>query len=227
MDELPEWTWPYFDNYTGPYWSDGRFQSSVKRGKAKPMTKLDVLSKKHDERYANNIGDNDELFLADLEYYKASRDMSFVPRVIGAMPLYGNYIFRQPSNKLRSKHLRGEKMRGARPTFTPAWDNVDGTPSLPPGAQPVKAPSDWWDRPKTTPTSTGEDTTAGPDVYDPAMWTGDSSVDTPVKTNETDSGALERAPDMASGQVYSFNPWTQTRNRRKKKKNKKLNYICI
>jgi hypothetical protein len=236
-EELPEWLWPYTDNFTGPYWSDGKFQSSVKKGKLKPKSKLDVLSKKHDERYANNVGDNDELFLADLEYYERSRQMSFVPRFIGAIPLYGNFLFRRPRTELldrfdRGQNLRGEKMRGGRPTYTPAWEEIDGTPSKPPGGNPVKTPEDWWNKPSKTDThdvDTSSD--VAPDVYDPAMWTGDASVNDPVRSEMTNAGGNQPPSLGTTGAVYSMencvNPWTQTKSRKKKKKNKKLNYICI
>jgi hypothetical protein len=91
MDELPEWSLPYTDNYTGPLWSDGRFQASVAQGKSQPKTKLDKLSKAHDRSYALSGGYMDRL-RADLVYYRDSRGMSLAPSLIGAMPLVGNQV---------------------------------------------------------------------------------------------------------------------------------------
>lgn len=90
---LPEWTWPYFqENYTGPYLSDGKFQASVANGKAKPKSKLDALSRKHDHAYAV-AGTEYEKRMADAEYYNETRNMSWFPRLAGTIVRYGN----QPS----------------------------------------------------------------------------------------------------------------------------------
>lgn len=86
----PEWTWPYFqENYTGPYLSDGRFQSSVAYGRAKPKSKLDRLSRKHDTAYALARSDSEKR-TADREYYDDTRSMSWFPRMAGNLVLYGN-----------------------------------------------------------------------------------------------------------------------------------------
>jgi hypothetical protein len=89
MNELPEYYLPYFDNYTGPSWSDGKFQGSTAKGRNPALTRLDVHSKKHDERYAT-CDSLECLDAADDAYYESTRGMSFVPRVIGLMPKYGN-----------------------------------------------------------------------------------------------------------------------------------------
>ncbi len=89
-DEMPDWDWPFLkDCYTGPWWSDCKFQSSVADGKRKPRSKLEALSKRHDEQY-KLCSDDDCLFDADIEYYQSSRGLSFVPRTIGTMPLRFN-----------------------------------------------------------------------------------------------------------------------------------------
>jgi len=82
-----DWDWPYTDGYTGPYYSDGKFQSSVFNGSAKPKNKLASLSRNHDSSYFVCGGDSNCNNDADLVYFRATRDMDFVPRVIGAMPL--------------------------------------------------------------------------------------------------------------------------------------------
>jgi len=96
-DDLPEYYLPYFDNFTGPGWSDGKWQSSTSRATKKALTKLDTHSKRHDSDYAlcdslSCLDDADEL------YSRSTSKMSFVPRTIGKMPLYGNapvrYIYK-------------------------------------------------------------------------------------------------------------------------------------
>lgn len=39
-------------NYTGPYWSNGKIQSSVLWGQKKPLSALDALARRHDAAYA-------------------------------------------------------------------------------------------------------------------------------------------------------------------------------
>jgi hypothetical protein len=91
-EELPEWLLPYTDNYTGPFWSDGKFQASVANGKTKPKSKLDKFSKKHDASYFNAHGDAGKLNQADREYYDNTRSMSFWPSFIGSLPLYNIHV---------------------------------------------------------------------------------------------------------------------------------------
>lgn len=89
---MSDWFFPYTDGYTGPYYSDGKFQSSVANGKTKPRGKLGEFSRDHDTAYNLCQGDsrcNDE---ADREYYRRTRDepwasVPFVPRLIGMLPL--------------------------------------------------------------------------------------------------------------------------------------------
>jgi hypothetical protein len=86
----PEWTWPYFqENYTGPWLSDGKFQSSVAHGRRKPNSKLDALSRDHDTAYALSKTDAQRR-KADRVYYRKTRDMSWFPRLAGNIVLYGN-----------------------------------------------------------------------------------------------------------------------------------------
>lgn len=90
-ERLPEWLMPYNDNYTGPFWSDGKWQTSTSRGKSRPKSKLDVRSMRHDADYATCLG-YDCLEAADYRYLYNTRHMSFVPRNIGRMPYYGNFL---------------------------------------------------------------------------------------------------------------------------------------
>lgn len=88
-----EWTFPYMDCNTGPYWSNGKFQSSVSEFDCIPKSKLDRLSQEHDRSYALCY-DNECLDLADMEYYNKTRSMSLGPRIIGNIVYYGNQIER-------------------------------------------------------------------------------------------------------------------------------------
>lgn len=112
-DNLPDWS--FHDNYTGPYWSDGKFQKSTSKGKSKPASKLDKLSKTHDASY-DLCGSYDCLDDADQLYYEDSRNLSFVPRMIGYLPKYGNYIPRLVERQLFPFNAPGGakmKLRGS------------------------------------------------------------------------------------------------------------------
>lgn len=93
-NDLPEWYLPYFDNFTGPFWSDGKFQGSTSRSKKKPLTKLDWHSRDHDSEYAlcDSLSCLDD---ADLDYFERTRNMSLGPQIIGTMPLIGNKPLRE------------------------------------------------------------------------------------------------------------------------------------
>jgi len=94
--DLPEWSLPYFqENYTGPYLSDGKIQSSVAYGKAPPRSKLDILSRAHDTSYKLSRTERDRR-KADSIYYAKTRTMSVVPRFMGDLVYYVN----DPSNLL-------------------------------------------------------------------------------------------------------------------------------
>lgn len=102
-----DWSWPYTDNYTGPFWSDGAFQSSVPDGEKPPKNKLDSFSREHDTNCFNSGGCslNDNLI-----YYERTRDMDSIPRLIGEAPLwwynYPEYL------KKKDEELVGRKMNG-------------------------------------------------------------------------------------------------------------------
>lgn len=97
-DDMPDWS--YSDCYTGPYWSDCKVQASVKKGKNRPRSKLEYHSKRHDERYATNSSDANR-YDADVEYYQNTRNLSYLPRFIGTLPLRFNH------NKLRGSNSYG------------------------------------------------------------------------------------------------------------------------
>lgn len=97
-DDMPDWS--YSDCYTGPYWSDCKIQASVKKGKNRPRSKLEYHSKRHDERYATDSSHANR-YDADVEYYQNTRDLSYIPRFIGTIPLRFNH------NKLRGSNSHG------------------------------------------------------------------------------------------------------------------------
>jgi len=101
--------------YTGPYISDGEFQTSVKFGKSTPVDRLDALSRYHDSAYANWF-DLEHRAAADYIYYRdAHRLPGFVPRVAAYAVLYGNVYARALVNPVSSL-----------PSLTsPRWEIVD------------------------------------------------------------------------------------------------------
>jgi len=102
-----DWSWPYTDNYTGPFWSDGAFQSSVPNGEKPPKNKLDSFSREHDTNCFNSGGCslNDNLI-----YYERTRDMDSIPRLIGETPLWW-YNYPEYLEK-KDEELVGRKMNG-------------------------------------------------------------------------------------------------------------------
>ncbi len=100
-----EWTMPYTDSFTGPGWSDGKFQSSVAFGKKKPKSKTDWLSREHDTGYAL-CRDYTCLDNFDRMYYDRTRGMSLFPRVQGSLVYYGN----KPGRYIERLAGKGRKM---------------------------------------------------------------------------------------------------------------------
>lgn len=88
-----EWEFPYTDGFTGPYYSDGKFQASVAKSSYKVRSKLAAFSRQHDKDY--NLCRTDAcLRAADERYALSTAGMSFIPRTIGKIPLYVNQILR-------------------------------------------------------------------------------------------------------------------------------------
>lgn len=82
-------------NYTGPYWSDGKFQESVAFGESEPLSQLDALSRLHDTAYAT-YKDRAHREAADLIYNEqATKLAGKFPELAGNLVLYGNYTARQ------------------------------------------------------------------------------------------------------------------------------------
>jgi len=118
-----EWTFPYTDNYTGMYWSNGQLQTSVAYGDKKPKSRLDSYSRDHDTSYAL-CPDDECLDRADRLYYDRTRAMSAAPRFIGSLPITFNPFVRKVSRvftgekytKMASQaipgNLRGHTLNG-------------------------------------------------------------------------------------------------------------------
>lgn len=87
----------YTGNYTGPYWSDGKIQSSVEFGKSDPQSELDALSRLHDSAYAK-FPDAKHREAADKLYNdEAQKLVGKFPHLAGNLVLYGNHILRHPN----------------------------------------------------------------------------------------------------------------------------------
>ncbi len=100
-----EWTLPYMDNYTGPGWSNGKWQSSVANGDKKPKSRSDSYSRDHDTSY-KLCNDDSCLDDADWLYYKRFQTFDHpVPKyLIGPAPLLYNIPVRAVS-----RFFSGEK----------------------------------------------------------------------------------------------------------------------
>ncbi len=83
----------FVPNYTGPYISNGRFQSSVKFGDRKPKDRLDSLSRLHDTAYANWSDSKWHRMAADSIYAdEAFKIGGVIPRTAGTAVRYGNAV---------------------------------------------------------------------------------------------------------------------------------------
>lgn len=88
------------DNYTGPYWSDGRFQTSVEFGESKPTSELDAASRLHDSAYAR-FGDQQHRRAADVIYAETTNDIGGASAFVGQAVKYGNYAINAASELSR------------------------------------------------------------------------------------------------------------------------------
>jgi hypothetical protein len=91
----------YIGNYTGPFWSDGKIQSSVEWGKEDPESQLDFLSRQHDSAYAHYKGQPKMLEAADEIYAEnAKKLVGQFPHLAGNLVQYGNYTGRAATKLL-------------------------------------------------------------------------------------------------------------------------------
>jgi len=80
------------DYYTGPFWSNGRFQSSVKFGSNKPIDETDYESRLHDTAYA--VYDDDAHRTVADWLYKERLDKipTLKAKIVKNLPYYGNQL---------------------------------------------------------------------------------------------------------------------------------------
>jgi len=89
-------------NYVGPFWSDGKIQSSVEWGSKKPTDEFDALAQQHDAAYAH-WKDDKHREAADLIFAEEARKLkksygnspAAQTRFAAAMVEEGNYTSRQ------------------------------------------------------------------------------------------------------------------------------------
>ncbi len=81
-------------NYCGPYWSDGKFQSSVASGKP-PVSQLDAACQLHDRAYATAKTQHD-LVVADNKFFEQTRNLGIRGPIYGSIVKYGNQALRDP-----------------------------------------------------------------------------------------------------------------------------------
>lgn len=85
----------YSGNYTGPYWSDGKFQESVAFGESDPKSELDALARLHDTAYATYKDRGHREAADEIFNREAKKLVGKFPHLAGDLVLYGNYAQRQ------------------------------------------------------------------------------------------------------------------------------------
>jgi hypothetical protein len=85
------------DNYTGPYWSDGKLQSSVEFGQTPPTSALDAESRLHDSAYAH-YQDLAHRMAADAIYDARVEKLGGLGTLAGTAVAYGNQALRSGKN---------------------------------------------------------------------------------------------------------------------------------
>jgi len=73
-------------NYVGPYWSDGKKQSSVEWGESEPINDLDAAARRHDSAYAHYKD----------ERHRAAADALFAEEVRKIDKKYGSKLAEDP-----------------------------------------------------------------------------------------------------------------------------------
>lgn len=87
------------DNYTFPYWSDGKIQESVEFGRKAPLSALDVQSRLHDSAYAH-YKDLVHRMAADSIYSANVEKLGGFAKFAGQAVVYGNQTLRAAGNLL-------------------------------------------------------------------------------------------------------------------------------
>lgn len=80
------------DNFTGPYWSDGKLQESVEFGATTPLNDLDIASRLHDSAYAHYEAGTQQRRAADYLYYEEVQNLGGLGQFAGTAVLYGNQV---------------------------------------------------------------------------------------------------------------------------------------
>jgi len=79
------------DNYTGPFWSDGKLQESVAFGNKMPLNDLDRASRLHDSAYARFKDERHRLAADSIYQESLGRIDGTAAKLLAGVPLYGNY----------------------------------------------------------------------------------------------------------------------------------------
>lgn len=93
-------------NFCGAYWSDGKFQPSVKNPTKQPVNEFDVTCRDHDVSLAHAETEQDVLS-ANRKFYESNIDQG-IERSIAAILVHYLYPFKMPKNKnQKTGNLRG------------------------------------------------------------------------------------------------------------------------
>jgi hypothetical protein len=127
-------------NYCGPFWSDGKFQSSVANGKSQPVSLLDNDCMLHDRAYALATSD-EQLDVADTKFYNDAWTHGLRGKVYGSVVYFGNKLLR--GHKMSKGKLEtGQLAWLNRSKPTPATTAVGTSPGETPGKYPSAAAPD-------------------------------------------------------------------------------------
>lgn len=112
-------------NYVGPYWSNGKVQSSVEWGDKPALHELDELARQHDAAYAHFSDEThreaaDEIFADGARKLKQKYGSKIAddPRYAAALVQYGNYAVR------KAKKLPGYVSMGPLGILKYGYDHV-------------------------------------------------------------------------------------------------------
>jgi hypothetical protein len=98
------------DNYIGPFWSDGKWQSSVEFGDAPPLSEVDAASRLHDSAYAR-FSDEKRRIAADVLYSEQLKKMTGAKSKLADVPLFGNFL-RNRATQIGTDFVAGLKYGG-------------------------------------------------------------------------------------------------------------------
>jgi len=96
----------FIPNYTGPFISNGKFQTSVEFGDRAPKDSLDALSRLHDSAYAKYRDSKQHRMAADEIYADEAHKLGTITgHVAGLAVRYGNHL------QDAVRHIVGEVVR--------------------------------------------------------------------------------------------------------------------